>query len=179
MTSAQKRKKKLKLEAVKKKLEPVGKNLGGAAVGTIVGAYAPKQLSAYGGATLFLLGSYSEKDWMASTGLAMLVATAVSPVNQRQALGGKTDLKTMHYNGKERLKSFLKAFGDKFVFWKKKDKHPAMDEEDLAGLGTLDAAHFAALDELSHQLVAQGLQLAAQNPSTAGGNASASPIYIY
>jgi hypothetical protein len=68
-------------------------------------------------------------------------------------------MKTEMHNGKERVKSFLKSFGGKFAFWKKKpDEEP--DAELLDGLGRLDAENLAALDQLNRDLIAQGYELA-------------------
>ena len=146
-----------------KKAQPALADVGGAVTGGVLGALAPPVVSGFGGVALLITGAYTQKSWITSTGAAMVVTTVTtSGGNYRTSPTGKTDAKTEMHNGKERVKSFLKSFGGKFQFWKKK----SADEpgaEFLDGLGILDAEHLANLDQLNRNLIAQGYELAASD----------------
>jgi hypothetical protein len=158
-------KKRLTTQEHLKKAQPALADLGGAVGGGLLGALAPPVVSGFGGVALLITGAYTQKSWVTSTGAAMIVTTVGNVgSNYRTSPTGKMDAKTEMHNGKERVKSFLKSFGGKFQFWKKKEvEDPNFDPtaEFLDGLGMLDAEHLANLDQLNRNLMAQGYELAA------------------
>lgn len=159
-------KKKLNTNEHLKKVQPVLGDLGGAVTGGVLGALAPPVVSGFGGVALLITGAYTQKSWVTSTGAAMIVTTVTncSGSNYRTSPTGKMDPKTELHNGKERVKTFLKSFGGKFRFWKKKPADAPVDDpaaEFLNGLGMADAEHLANLDQLNRNLIAEGYELAA------------------